>query len=311
MKSWPHTTLLICFALLISSCGQSGQAVKGKFVFNSIRPPTGYDALFILEGGKIRHLGYDLSDPDFSPDGKRIIVTSLKRNAFVVIGLDGKELEAIRIQDKVGVAKWAKDGTDVIYFTASKDDMDRFTLRKYDLKSKTQSEICDMGQGLWILNFAFSPGDDFIIQRVSGSSDRREDSGLYLFDLKKGTAKLLSRYGLGTMWFPDGYRVAYFAYRDETGKMIGRGGALFEMDLRSGEKKLLRYWSSFPAVGNGFKLSSDGKYFITTAPAEPAGTEIVLLPVNDPKKVIQVTRSFKIPNSICTIDSKPDWYQGN
>ena len=301
-----------CFA----SDKQSSQ-IKGKFVFDSNRLGRIYDA-FIAENGKTRLLSEKVSHPAWSTDGKRIAcngtVDSPKKYGFWIIDSEGNKKEFIETPEgSPSNLNWSPDDTKIYYVAVNVPGKPGYENKVYcyDIPSKTHTKIIELDEKFSISNMKISPKGDKLM--IGGSGPNR-DLKLYLSNSDGTDLKVIGRYRVDCVWYPDNEHIGYITNIDENGQMYDKSpltwGYFFKMNVNTGEVEKL--WLNKTPFLMNLKISRDGKYFYYIAAAPGGGRAVFVSPIDNPDKRIQITYPIFLTPATHgrSQDDNPDWYQG-
>ncbi|MCG3177227.1 MAG: Protein TolB [Candidatus Omnitrophica bacterium] len=303
---------VIALAVCMTGCASSEEfSLPGKMVFQSDRKEDHQFGTFMLQDKQITYLG-DLISPALSPDGNKIAAYTLDTRELVISDNKGAIQKKISIGGKPGRPLWTPDGQSIVVVNYRGYDELGPALVMIDIATAQIRTLHEVQAGCSLTYHTISPDGRRILFTSSGGSDpkrRQVVDGLYLLDIESlHVEKIYPYLAVSGMWLPDSKHIVFDAYLGVDGRPItDLHGALLIMNIETKQIRKL-HDMDFPAW-DGIKLSKDGKYFYLAKNIGHGGSIIVLMPYDDPRREIHVTRS--VPNWLgYSNDTKPDWWQG-
>ena len=232
----------------------SGDAASSRFELVFEREVAGNLDLYLIPagGGPERRLT-DAPGEDglarFSPDGERILFTSLRTGNYQLYELPAVGGAARRIRTNAATeyqADYSPDGQKLA-FLSNLDGPERLLVQ--DVKSGAVRELVRHGEGTIFGNPHWSPDG----RLITFSSNFRIGHHIYVVEVASGEVRRLSPItsgGCEPRFSRDGLKVVYVSRRH-----LGRESRLVEHELATGDERALVSW---PALNYDPVYSPDG-----------------------------------------------------
>lgn len=278
--------------------------VPGKIVFQSNRNGA-LSEIWLLENGNLKKIAGgqktekdvpkvipepykgifaetfgDLSQPRLSPDGSKILCVA--KEELLIMDTVGQEIQKIRAEKPVLLARWAPDGKGVYYTSADfqSGGGGSANIFKINLADNAEERITNLKPlpGVRrILNFAVSPDDKTIAMQIWGEKEQ----GISIWTIKTDGAdlKLLVKFAGDPAWSPDGSKLVYVSRDLPSGEKI-KFLEIFVLDMATGQtvRATNNNWEEHNPV-----FSPDGKqiaYFSSRHRVISYGSEIFLINID-------------------------------
>lgn len=196
--------------------------------------PLAYLANRLTEGERA-------SDPDFSPDGKKVVYVSRKgvTPALKVVSVEDKKVEALfepASPAMMDTPKWSPDGSKIVFSMHSDGTRDIWLL---DISSEGRSPTRLTQDSARDVDPSWSPDGRYILF----SSDRTRIPNIYAYDTQNGNFYRVTNVLTGAFQpivSPDGSTLFYQGY-------ASRGFDIYEMTLNPYEWQEVEIYASAPS----------------------------------------------------------------
>jgi hypothetical protein len=206
---WSGTRVAVLAAMLlmlVAGSGCAGGPPEGKIAFTEGGPNATYYDIYVMniDGSNKQRLvgGFE---PDWSPDGTRIVFATRERNSDIcVINVDGTNQQCLTTSETFDwEPAWSPDGSRIAFASERDGNSNIYTMNTNgtDPQRLTTSEAED-GQPTW------SPDGS----RIAFISERDGDNEIYVMNADGSDVQQITSnevLDIDPAWSPDGSRIAF------------------------------------------------------------------------------------------------------
>jgi hypothetical protein len=307
--------ILSILAFSLTGCGIiSHDNAKGKFAFISTRDATPEKPiwyLYILKNGKLKRISDQYGGPKWNKSGDKLYCTS--KDGIWILSDEGEQIKFIKTPYSPISIDVSDDEQAIAYSAEEQIDKQKKLAYLYIYNTQTgeHKKIFATDENYYIHDVRLSPGKQTILCTISSWSSKAPN--VYAIDIN-GNKRLIWERAMYASWFPDGENILLDTKCKKDGSPICNAflGALIKVNLKTMNYKIVREINSSTLYT---KLSRNTKYIYYSKPYDK-GKYIVLSPLSNPKKEIQITKPVrKITDKGVDLgysqDFFADWYQGN
>lgn len=311
--------------------------VPGKIVFQSNRD-GGLSEIWLLKNGELKKIitgsksdkdipkelpepyrGLfqgafgDISKPQWSPDGKKILC--LGEGDILIFDEDGKPIERIKPSKYPHLARWSPDGR-AIYFTGldgKPDGAGSYNIFRLNLPDRSEDRITNLdplpGRRM-ILSFAVSPKENEVIFTMVG--EKKHGISIWKINTDGSDLKLIIKYADDPSWSPDGSKITYASSNLPDGQRAGEHDEIFIFDIKTLQTTRItnNLWNDRNPVfsPDGTKIVFDSTRHVSTT----HGSEIFVINIDGTKeaRLTPPQKNPKYPNDLTrawATDEYADW----
>ena len=187
----------------------------------------------------------DAGEPSWSPTGDRIAIPAITTGdqmSLQVVPLEGGPLRSYMVGETGWTAEWLGDSVIAVQHRGNR------SLDLLDLRSGAIRPLPGLDTLGWVFSPALAPDG----RTLAVTWSRRAQSGVYLVDLTRGSARRLAHQLLDVLrWAPDGQRLFARSF-----PMTGDSVRVYAIDARSGAEQLLASFAPGSVVED---VSADGR----------------------------------------------------
>lgn len=307
--------ILAIFAFSLTGCGLIHRDnINGKFAFISTRnatPEKPVSSLYILKDSKLKRISEQYGSPKWNKSGNRLYCKS--KDDICILNDNGEQIKFIKTPYRPVSIDVSSDEKIIVYSVKEATEQKRMAyLYIYDAQTDEHKKI-EIQEDLFSIDDLHLSNNNKRILFV-GNAAFLKKANVYMIDIDGKNFHIFWDSAPMASWFPDDKHILIKTTQKRDGGPICNAffGALIKVDAETMRYEIVREVTSFITY---IELSRDGKYIYYSKPYEK-GSYVVLSPLNNSKKEIQITKPVRKVTSKgvdlgYSQDFAADWHQGN